>query len=70
MSLDKNLKISKTGSSYILYDASIIAEPTLQLFNLDYHTNQCSQQNKSVSHTTGRAAGWNRKSTGCLFLAR
>ena len=49
MSLDKNFKISKTGSSYILYDASIIAEPILQLFNRDYHTNPCSQQNKSLS---------------------
>ncbi len=48
MSLDKNFKISKAGSSYILYDASILAEPTLQLFDLDYHTNQCLQQNKSV----------------------
>lgn len=47
MSLDKNFKISKTGSSYILYDAGIIAEPTPQLFKRDYHTNQSSRQNKS-----------------------
>ena len=67
MSLDnaskfmKTGKISKTGNSYILYDASIIAEPTLQLFNRDYHTNQCSQQNKSVSHTpVGQQGGIGR----------
>ncbi len=61
MSLDKNLKISKTGNSYILYDASIIAEPTLQLFNRDYHTNQCYQQNKSESHTpVGQQGGIGR----------
>ena len=57
MSLDKNFKISKTGSSYILYDASIIAEPTLQLFDFDYHTNQCSQQNKSVSQPSAGQQG-------------
>ena len=57
MSLDKNFKISKTGSSYILYDASIIAEPTLQLFDFDYHTNQCSQQNKSVSQPSAGQHG-------------
>jgi 3-deoxy-D-manno-octulosonic acid kinase len=49
MSLDNNFKISKTGGSYILYDASIIAEPTLQLFDSDYHTNQETQQNNSLS---------------------
>ena len=47
MSLDKNFRISKTGNSYILYDAGIIAEPTPQLFKSDYHTNQSSRQNKS-----------------------
>jgi len=49
MSLDNHFKISKTGNSYVLYDASIIAEPVLPLFNRDYHTNLSSQQNKSVS---------------------
>ena len=57
MSLDNNFKISKSGSSYILYDASIIAEPVLQLFNRDYHTNQCSQQNKSVSQALNGQQG-------------
>lgn len=63
MSLDnaskfmKTGKISKTGNSYILYDASIIAEPTVQLFNRDYHTNQCSRQNKSVLHTPAGQEG-------------
>ena len=50
MSLDNNFKISKTGSSYILYDAGIIAEPTLQIFDRDYHINQSPQQNKSESN--------------------
>ncbi len=36
-------------SSYIIYDASILAEPTLQLFDRDYHTNQQTQQNNSAS---------------------
>ena len=53
----KTSKISKTGDSYILYDASIIAEPTLQLFNRDYHTNQRSRQNKSVSNLSGEKPG-------------
>jgi 3-deoxy-D-manno-octulosonic acid kinase len=57
MSLDNNLKISKTGGSYILYDASIIAEPTLQLFNRDYHTNQSSRQSKSESNLSGEQQG-------------
>ena len=57
MSLDNNFKISKIGSSYILYDASIIAEPTLQLFNRDYHTNQSSRQNKLVSNLSGEQQG-------------
>ncbi len=57
MSLDNNFKISKIGNSYILYDASIIAEPTLQLFNRDYHTNQSSRQNKLVSNLSGEQQG-------------
>jgi len=63
MSLDNTLKfmktgeISKKGNSYILYDASIIAEPTLQLFDRDYHTNQRSRQNKSVSNLSGEQQG-------------
>ena len=54
---DKDFKISKTGNSYILYDAGIIAEPTSQLFNRDYHTNQCSRQNKSVPHSSAEQQG-------------
>ena len=57
MSLDDNFKISKIGSSYILYDASIIAEPTLQLFDRDYHTNQSSRQNKLLSKLSGEQQG-------------
>ena len=53
MSLDNDFKISKIGNSYILYDVSIIAEPTLQLFDRDYHTNQRSRQNKLVSSLSG-----------------
>ncbi len=49
MSSKDQFKIKKTGGSYILYDASIIAEPTLQLFDADYHTNSGAQQNKSSS---------------------
>jgi len=49
MPLDNNIKVSKAGRSYVLYDASIIAEPVLPLFKRDYHTNNGSQQNKSVS---------------------
>ena len=57
MSLDDNFKISKIGSSYILYDACIIAEPTLQLFDRDYHTNQRSRQNKLVSNLSAEQQG-------------
>ena len=50
-------KISKIGNSYILYDAAIIAEPSLQLFDADYHTIKQAQQNNStageVSDTKG-----------------
>ena len=61
MSLPENIKISKTANSYILYDASIIAEPTLQLFDRDYHTNQGSRQNKSaVKSSTEQQAGIGR----------
>ena len=57
MSSGNNFKISKTGRSYILYDASIIAEPTLQLFDRDYHTNQSFQQNKLLSKLSGEQQG-------------
>ncbi len=45
--LESQFNIKKTGDSYILYDASIIADPSLQLFDYDYHTNQSAQQNNS-----------------------
>lgn len=48
-SLDNQSKIKKMGDSYILYDADIIAEPTVQLFDGDYHTKQDAQQNNSSS---------------------
>lgn len=47
--LQSQFKIKKTGDSYILYDASIIADPSLQLFDGDYHTNHSAQQNNSSS---------------------
>ena len=46
--LESQFKIKKTGDSYVLYDASIIADPSLQLFDRDYHTNQSAQQNNSL----------------------
>jgi len=52
----RNFKISKTGNSSILYDASIIAEPTPQLFDRDYHTNLQTQQNNSVSARAAEGA--------------
>ena len=39
-------KIKKIGSSSILYDADILVDPSLDLFDVDYHTNTDSQQNK------------------------
>jgi len=47
--LDNQFKIKKSGDSYILYDASIIADPALRLFDRDYHTIQSAQQNNSSS---------------------
>ncbi len=47
--MQSQFKIKKTCDSYILYDASIIADPSLQLFDRDYHTNQSAQQNNSLS---------------------
>ena len=57
-SLDSQSKIKKMGDSYILYDADIVADPTVQLFDGDYHTKQDAQQNNSTSSTVpgiGRA---------------
>ncbi|NOQ90417.1 MAG: 3-deoxy-D-manno-octulosonic acid kinase [Gammaproteobacteria bacterium] len=48
MSLTNQLKIIKQGASTILYDANLIAEPALQLFDSDYHTNSEDQQNNST----------------------
>jgi len=55
MSLVDQFKIKKSDGSYILYDASIIADPALQLFDADYHTNQETQQNNSAEKGIGRA---------------
>lgn len=60
MSLDNNYKISKTGNAYILYDADIIAEPALQLFDGDYHTYNKAQQNKSTPKATSEKIGIGR----------
>ncbi len=58
MSSDNNFKITKVGDSYILYDASIIAEPTPQLFDRDYHIKQQARQNNSSA--AGQSAGVGR----------
>jgi 3-deoxy-D-manno-octulosonic acid kinase len=51
--LGNQFHIKKTGSSYILYDANVIAEPPVQLFDCDYHTKSSNQQKYSTSHTGG-----------------
>ena len=51
MSLGSQSKIKKIADSYVLYDDSIIAEPTLQLFDGDYHTNLSALQNNSESES-------------------
>lgn len=43
-----NRKISSSGNAYILYDADIIANPVVALFDPDYHTNRQAQQNNSA----------------------
>jgi 3-deoxy-D-manno-octulosonic acid kinase len=48
MVVANQLKITKQADSAILYDASLIAKPTLQLFDSDYHTNSDNQQNNST----------------------
>ena len=58
MSSADQFKIKNAGASYILYDASIIADPGLQLFDRDYHTNSAVQQNNTASKSNsgiGRA---------------
>jgi len=42
-------KIKKIGDASIIYDDSIITEPSLQLFDADYHTKRDSQQKRSVT---------------------
>jgi 3-deoxy-D-manno-octulosonic acid kinase len=55
MSSGDHFKIKKSGCSYILYDASIMSDPTLQLFDADYHTKQSTQQkNSSSCHDSDR----------------
>lgn len=56
----KTGEISKIGDSYILYDADIIAEPTLQLFDADYHTNQEARQNNSLTDESSLKTGIGR----------
>ncbi len=54
--MDNQSKIKKSGNSYILYDAELISDPTVQLFDADYHTKQDHQQNNSTtSPGIGRA---------------
>lgn len=47
--LDIPFQIKKIANSSILYDADILADPTVQLFEADYHTNLDSQQSESCS---------------------
>ncbi|MFV2005740.1 MAG: 3-deoxy-D-manno-octulosonic acid kinase [Gammaproteobacteria bacterium] len=54
MSLDNQFKIKKIANSFILYDDSVVTEPTLQLFagvspDADYHTKSGAQQNNSAA---------------------
>ena len=60
----KTATISKTGDSYVLYDSDIIAEPGLQLFDSDYHTNMQSRQNNlaaaAAPETTSAKSGIGR----------
>ena len=60
MSSDSNYKISKTGHSYVLYDAAIIAEPAPQIFDADYHTNKDARQNNSSGEAAGGKTGIGR----------
>ena len=59
-----NFKISKSGNSYILYDADLIAKPDMELFDGDYHINRQAQQNNSalspVTNETGSKMGIGR----------
>lgn len=53
MSSDNHYEISRIANAYILYDAAIIAEPNLQLFDRDYHTKQQARQSDSASERAG-----------------
>jgi len=48
--LDIQFKIKKIGKSSILYDEDILTDPSLQLFDADYHTNLESQQSESSQY--------------------
>ena len=45
-------KTKKIGASSILYDADIIADPSVKLFDADYHTNEGFQQKISSIQTS------------------
>lgn len=52
--MHSQFKIKKAGDSYILYDAGVLVEPSVELFDRDYHTNQQAQQNNySLEAETG-----------------
>ncbi|MBE9567919.1 MAG: 3-deoxy-D-manno-octulosonic acid kinase [Proteobacteria bacterium] len=56
--MDNQFKIYSEGDSYILYDAGLLTQPSVQLFDRDYHTNQQAQQNNSPAESSpgiGRA---------------
>lgn len=58
--MENNFKISESGSSYILYDADIIAKPEVELFDGDYHINRLEQQKKSTSSSITAQSGIGR----------
>jgi len=69
--LDSQSTIKKIGRSYILYDDSIITEPTVQLFDADYHTNHHTKQpqqknNSEADSDSSRQSGIGRARV-CYF---
>ncbi|MDT8282659.1 MAG: 3-deoxy-D-manno-octulosonic acid kinase [Gammaproteobacteria bacterium] len=55
-----HLKISSSGDSYILYDADILDDPTVALFDSDYHINRQVQQNNSAQPGNSAETGMGR----------
>lgn len=55
-----NFKISCSGNAYILYDAGILANPVVALFDRDYHINRQAQQNNSAQSVISAETGIGR----------